>query len=522
MRKNKRALVVILVLAMVFSMVPTMAMATSFKDMPKNWSTGALEKAVENGLLTGSNGKILAQNNLTRAEMAAILGRAFGAKAGAVVKFADVKPGDCCDADIQKAVSMKTFLGSNGKMNPAAPITREEAFVVLARALHLSAENGDLSAFADGKKVSSWARDNVAAMVKAGYVAGNGGKLYPQDNITRAEFAVIMDNALKTYIKKAGTYTQSVQGNVMVSADNVILKDLTIKGDLIIGDGVGTGDITLDNVKVEGRTVVRGGGVNSVKIMGNSKLGSLIIGRTDGAVRVVTSGGATVETVFINDGKDDVIVEGKFNNVQVDTDIPVMLNNADIKNVTATGQNANLTVSSNSKVETVATGMANTTINVQGTVSNIAVTKDAVGANVNVAKGGTATNVVTAAAKTTIANDGKMGTLSFAKNATDAKIVVGDNSTMAKVITESKSNLTITTAAAEAAAKAEATAKAAAAKAEADKLAADKALAQAKTAEEKAAAEAAQKAAAEAVAKAEADKTAANKQVTDTKAEADK
>ncbi|HZK61455.1 MAG TPA: S-layer homology domain-containing protein [Anaerovoracaceae bacterium] len=51
---------------------------SGFSDMPSNWSTKALENAVNNGLLVGDNGKIMPNDNLTRAQMATVVNRAFG------------------------------------------------------------------------------------------------------------------------------------------------------------------------------------------------------------------------------------------------------------------------------------------------------------------------------------------------------------------------------------------------------------------------------------------------------------
>jgi hypothetical protein len=66
-----------------------------FADMPDNWSTAALNKAVENQLLKGyeEGGKMLikADNPLTRAEMAAVVNRAFASSAEAdISKVTDV------------------------------------------------------------------------------------------------------------------------------------------------------------------------------------------------------------------------------------------------------------------------------------------------------------------------------------------------------------------------------------------------------------------------------------------------
>ena len=44
--------------------------ASDFKDMPSDWSAEHLIKAVDNGLLTGSDGNINASGALTAAELA--------------------------------------------------------------------------------------------------------------------------------------------------------------------------------------------------------------------------------------------------------------------------------------------------------------------------------------------------------------------------------------------------------------------------------------------------------------------
>ena len=94
--------------------------------------------------------------------------------------------------ELAKAVQMGTFQGDNGALRPNQPITREQAFAVLARAFVLEAEDTDaLNTFPDKGEVSSWAANAVAALVENGYVTGSNGKLNPKSQITRAEFATI-------------------------------------------------------------------------------------------------------------------------------------------------------------------------------------------------------------------------------------------------------------------------------------------------------------------------------------------
>ena len=166
--------------------------------MPNNWSTKALENAVKNGLLKGDNGKILPNANLTRAQMATIVNRAFGTtEKASLSSYTDVAANSWYYDDMAKAVQMKTFVGSGDKLNPDSNITREEAFVVLTRAIKLSGANqSTLDKFPDKALVSRWAKDAAASLISAGYISGSNGQLNPKQDITRAEFAQIMDNIL--------------------------------------------------------------------------------------------------------------------------------------------------------------------------------------------------------------------------------------------------------------------------------------------------------------------------------------
>ena len=67
------------------------ATASNFSDIPNDWSKTAIENAIENGLLVGDNGLVKPQDNLTRAQMAAIVNRAFASTVKAdISKFTDV------------------------------------------------------------------------------------------------------------------------------------------------------------------------------------------------------------------------------------------------------------------------------------------------------------------------------------------------------------------------------------------------------------------------------------------------
>ena len=86
----------------------------------------------------------------------------------------------------------------------------------------------------------------------------------PQTTST-SEFAQIFYNIIGTYITEKGSYDKDYEGNVLIRTDDVVLKDLTVDGDLILGNGIADGKITLDNVTVTGRLIVWGGGTKELK-----------------------------------------------------------------------------------------------------------------------------------------------------------------------------------------------------------------------------------------------------------------
>lgn len=244
---------------MILSLALPVFAATTFSDMPNDYSKTAIENAVENGLLTGDNGLIMPDKSITRAEMAAIINRAFGATAKAsLAKYNDVSSSKWYYDDMAKAVAMKTFEGDGAKLNPEDSITREEALVVIARSLKLEDAASPKKEFSDINSISSWARGPIYAMINAGYINGDGGIIRPKADMSRQDFAVVFDNVVKSYIKAAGTVTTVKPGNVMINKTGVTLKDVTVDGDVIVGDGAGSGEVVLDNVTVKGRVLVRG------------------------------------------------------------------------------------------------------------------------------------------------------------------------------------------------------------------------------------------------------------------------
>ncbi len=271
--------------------------------------------------------------------MAAIINRAFAAhKTADLSVYSDANASAWYYNDLELAVAMRTFQGANGKLNPEAPITREEAFAVLARAFAL--ENGDVSVlnnYTDGASVSAWAQGSVAALIENGYVNGADGKLNPKNSITRAEFAKVISEMASTYADADDSLSDTVDGSVIVRENGVSLTGKTINGDLIIADGVSKIDLT--SVTVTGRIVLRGG--ESGVTFKDTKAGKGVIANTDVAVSgsvdsitvaqgstITVNSGASVGTINASAEGAKITGAGKVENVKA---------NANNVTVTTTG-----------------------------------------------------------------------------------------------------------------------------------------------------------------------------------------
>lgn len=289
MRGKKSPMIMGLIGAMLLSTNAFAAVPSDFSDFPTDWSAPAMTHAVQNGLLNGSDGKILPKGLLTRAQMATMVNRAFASSAKAsLTSFTDMLPGVWHYDEMAKSVRMGVFQGANGKLSPNDSITREQAFAVLARAFGLAdGKASSLDKFSDGAQVSSWARGAVAALVEQGYVTGADGALNPKSYITRAEFAQVMDALVAAYGDQ-DLKDQTVEGNLILRT-NSTLENVTVKGDLILADGVSAA--SLKNVTVTGRLVVRGG-TDGVKLTKSTAKGGIRLANPNGTPKLTIDGKA--------------------------------------------------------------------------------------------------------------------------------------------------------------------------------------------------------------------------------------
>lgn len=318
--------------------------------------------------------------------MAVILNNLMGYQIAAKSTFQDVTGSEWYADAIMKANTAGVLDGDgHGHANPTLSITREQAAVMLARALGVDADNGAKTSFRDSGAISDWAKGLVFGMEEDKYIGGMGDRNFsPTSNITRAQVVTMIDNAVADYYTSPGNYSSNALpkvygGNcaVIVRTSGVIIKGSNISGDLIVAEGVAKGEFTLNGAIVSGKMIVRGGGENSIEIINGAEVGgSVSIEKVGGKIRIVSNG----KTIKELETGSEVILEGNFSNVSV----------AEGAAVEVRGQINNISVQAKAEV----------TITKEAKVDSLSVEKAAEGAKIEIS--GTVATLRTEAPKTDI------------------------------------------------------------------------------------------------------------------------
>ena len=157
-----------------------------------------MQEFIDAGYLNGTGGgSYKPDGTMTRAQFAAILNRMlrYTEESADITKYSDITAAAWYRADMAKALAAGYMSGTSAdNMSPETAVTREQAFVMLARILKLdTSDTSSLSAYADADDVSDWAKGSTAALIKAGYVSGDDNKkINPKKPMTRAEGVTVL------------------------------------------------------------------------------------------------------------------------------------------------------------------------------------------------------------------------------------------------------------------------------------------------------------------------------------------
>ena len=192
-----------------------------FTDLSNHsWAADAINVLAADGIIKGTTASTFSPaNNITRADFALLLVRAFKLTSDNTENFADVSASDyfAHELAIARNTGIVGGIGDN-KFAPRSKITRQDMMVIVYRTLTTALEkmpslpkgggtaerrleDSDgggifLSQYPDYAAVADYAKEAVSALIGAGLVNGKNENIAPLDYTTRAEVAVLIKRIL--------------------------------------------------------------------------------------------------------------------------------------------------------------------------------------------------------------------------------------------------------------------------------------------------------------------------------------
>ena len=177
---------------------PPTTVLTLFTDIAEHPAKELIEKAVAVGLFKGyADGTFKPENTLTRAQAASILVRAFGLKTDEKAPFKDIK-GYAAEtqADINAAYKFGLVKGSEGNFLPSNQVTHAQIALMIERAYALKTgvkyKAADKAPFSDFGNYNVETVNAISMLYEQGIVIGESGKFMPNNPTTRAYAATIL------------------------------------------------------------------------------------------------------------------------------------------------------------------------------------------------------------------------------------------------------------------------------------------------------------------------------------------
>lgn len=200
-RMLKRTLSLCMTLAMLLTLCVVGVSAASFSDVPADAAYAeAVQWAAENGYVNGYNdGSFGVSDNVTRAQLSAILYRAAGSPAASgTTRFSDVAPGAYYVSAASWAADSGLVNGyADGRFGVSDPVTRQQVAAILWR--WAGSPEASADAYDDDASISNYAQTAVAWSRANGIMdARSDGRFDPAAPASRVEIV----SALYNYMGK--------------------------------------------------------------------------------------------------------------------------------------------------------------------------------------------------------------------------------------------------------------------------------------------------------------------------------
>lgn len=177
---------------------------TGFHDIYTSYAKEAILRLTKRNIVSGNGaGAFLPRNKVTRAEIAAMMSRLLKMNPvnNDLPAFRDVPKQAWYYGWVHTGTNLGIINGRGERLfKPMDPVTRQEAAVMMVRAMKLDSSVGDeivYRHYEDAAELAAWSRSEVGMATLKGWMQGSGGKFRPNDPITREEVAVLMDRILR-------------------------------------------------------------------------------------------------------------------------------------------------------------------------------------------------------------------------------------------------------------------------------------------------------------------------------------
>ncbi len=171
----------------------------AFRDIDQHWAEDAIAQLKNVGALNGyANGTFRPDNSITRAEFVTALIRTMAANQLIEITdksavFSDVQ-GTWSEKYVALAAENNIINGyPDGAFRPNQNITRQEIAVIIGRAFQMEETAETETSFSDNDTIASWAKAMVAAAAANGVISGYADHSFrPANDATRAESAALL------------------------------------------------------------------------------------------------------------------------------------------------------------------------------------------------------------------------------------------------------------------------------------------------------------------------------------------
>ncbi|WP_322906855.1 S-layer homology domain-containing protein [Paenibacillus sp. SGZ-1009] len=305
-------------------------------DTQHHWARQVLSEWQNKGFIGGfADGSLKPDQSVTRSQLAALINKAYGFTRIAPIQYKDVQTSDWYYNDVAIASAQGYMEGyKDSTFQPDRQVSRQELAVILTTLKKLKSSSSANTMF-DTQNSPQWSKGSIGAVLDSGLMKGDEKGFRPRDITTRAEAVTVLDRSMQagstasTVYNSAGVYgaesgSQPLKGNVYLNAAGSTLRNVTIDGDLILGAGIGEGDILLQHITVKGTTIVNGGGSHSIHIK-DSTLSTMIVNKANGTVRIVSSGSTSIQQSTLQSGailEEQTPTAAGFQNVTLASQLP--------------------------------------------------------------------------------------------------------------------------------------------------------------------------------------------------------